>query len=91
MNTQILQPQAAGRCSVLLGGPRARLPAGHAHGGGGHAFSIVTGTLFFIAFAAVASGNGSPAAILGLGAAILLAWIWHATLSWSLLEAQTRA
>ena len=54
-------------------------------------FSLVTGTLFFIAFAVVASGNGSPAAILGLGAAILLAWIWHASLSWSLLKAQTRA
>ena len=54
-------------------------------------FSMVTGALFFIAFAAVASGNSSPAAMLGLGAAILLAWIWHAALSWSLLKAQTRA
>jgi hypothetical protein len=54
-------------------------------------FSILTGTLFFIAFAAVASGNGSPAAMLGLGAAILLAWIWHASLTWSLLKAQPGA
>jgi hypothetical protein len=29
--------------------------------------------------------------MLGLGAAILLAWIWHASLTWSLLKAQPGA
>ena len=44
-------------------------------------FSLVTGVFFFVSFGAIASGNGSPAVVLSLYAAIFLAWAWHALLS----------
>ncbi len=44
-------------------------------------FSIITGVFFFLAFGAIASGNGSPVVVLSLYAAIFLAWAWHALVS----------
>jgi len=45
------------------------------------AFSFFTGVFFFLAFGAIASGNGSPVVVLSLYAAIFLAWVWHALVS----------
>lgn len=45
------------------------------------AFSVFTGVFFFLAFGAIASGNGSPVVVLSLYAAIFLAWVWHALVS----------
>jgi hypothetical protein len=53
-------------------------------------FSRVTGLLFFVAFAAIASGSSSAAVILGFYAAVLWIWIWHAALTWTLGKAELR-
>jgi hypothetical protein len=45
------------------------------------AFSILTGVVFAAAFAALASGSGSTAVIIGFWAALIVAWTWLATLS----------
>lgn len=44
-------------------------------------FSRVTGVLFLVAFAGVASGSASPAVVLGFWAALLLVWAWLAVVS----------
>ncbi|MFC5138131.1 DUF998 domain-containing protein [Actinomycetospora rhizophila] len=44
-------------------------------------FSRVTGVLFLVAFAGIASGSSSPAVVLGFWAALLLVWVWLATVS----------
>jgi hypothetical protein len=45
------------------------------------AFSVVTGLVFLVAFAGLASGSSSAAVVLGFWAALLLAWSWLALLS----------
>jgi hypothetical protein len=45
------------------------------------AFSVVTGLVFLVAFAGLASGSSSAAVVLGFWAALLLAWLWLALLS----------
>lgn len=45
------------------------------------AFSILTGALFLVAFAGLASGSGSQAVVLGFWAALILAWTWLAALA----------
>lgn len=40
-------------------------------------YSIVSGSLFFISFAAIASGSQSPLVILGFYGAVAWIWIWH--------------
>lgn len=45
------------------------------------AFSAVTGIIFLVAFAGLASGSGSAAVVLGFWAALLAAWSWLALLS----------
>lgn len=54
------------------------------------AFSIFTGVFFFASFGAIASGNASPVIVLGLYAAIFLAWAWHALVSLKLRNALAR-
>ncbi|MBX3131963.1 MAG: DUF998 domain-containing protein [Gemmatimonadaceae bacterium] len=44
------------------------------------AASVATGTLFFVSFAAIASGNTSATAMLAFYAVITLAWAWHCAL-----------
>jgi uncharacterized membrane protein YozB (DUF420 family) len=44
-------------------------------------FSIVTGVVFLVAFAGVASGSGSAVVVLGFWAALLLAWTWMASIA----------
>lgn len=41
-------------------------------------YSALSGVLFFVAFAAIASGQASPAIILGFYVAVAWIWIWHA-------------
>lgn len=47
-------------------------------------YSAATGVLFFLAFAALSSGQASAAIMLAFYAAVALAWTWHAALSASL-------
>jgi hypothetical protein len=42
-------------------------------------FSVLTGGVFFVSFAAIASGSASPTIMLAFYAAVTLAWIWHGT------------
>jgi hypothetical protein len=44
-------------------------------------FSRVTGVVFLLAFAGIASGSGAPALVLGFWVAVLLAWTWLAVCS----------
>jgi hypothetical protein len=44
-------------------------------------FSRITGVLFLVAFAGLASGSASPVVVLGFWAALLLVWIWLAVTS----------
>ncbi|GAA4900980.1 uncharacterized protein DUF998 [Actinomycetospora succinea] len=44
-------------------------------------FSRLTGVLFLVAFASLASGSASPAVVLGFWAALLLVWVWLAVVS----------
>jgi hypothetical protein len=44
-------------------------------------FSRITGVLFLVAFAGLASGSASPAVVLGFWVALLLAWTWLALTS----------
>ncbi|MEJ2889413.1 DUF998 domain-containing protein [Actinomycetospora aeridis] len=44
-------------------------------------FSRVTGVLFLVAFAGIASGSASPAVVLGFWVALLLVWVWLAVVS----------
>jgi hypothetical protein len=48
--------------------------------GGWSAYSAITGVLFFIAFAAIASGSAAPAVLLGFYAAVAWIWCWHTLL-----------
>ncbi len=50
------------------------------------AYSILSGVLFFAAFAAVASGSTSPAIMLGFYAAVAWIWLWHSAVLWQLLR-----
>ena len=51
-------------------------------GRGGMAwFSRVTGVVFLVAFAGIASGSASPVVVLGFWAAVVLAWVWLAITS----------
>ncbi|MDD7933346.1 DUF998 domain-containing protein [Actinomycetospora straminea] len=43
--------------------------------------SWVTGALFLVAFAGIASGSSSPAVVLGFWVALLLVWVWLAVVS----------
>ena len=47
---------------------------------------MVTGLVFFLAFAAIASGQNSPIVILGFYGAVVWIWIWHTALGWYLLR-----
>ncbi len=44
-------------------------------------FSRITGVLFLVAFAGLASGSASPVVVLGFWVALLLAWAWLAVTS----------
>jgi hypothetical protein len=44
-------------------------------------FSRITGVLFLLAFAGLASGSASPVVVLGFWVALLLAWTWLAVTS----------
>jgi hypothetical protein len=44
-------------------------------------FSRVTGVLFLVAFAGIASGSASPVVVLGFWVAVVLAWTWLAVTS----------
>jgi hypothetical protein len=44
-------------------------------------FSRITGVLFLVAFAGLASGSASPVVVLGFWVALLLAWTWLAVTS----------
>jgi hypothetical protein len=44
-------------------------------------YSRISGVLFLVGFAGVASGSTSPAATLGFWAAVIVAWTWLATTS----------
>ena len=44
-------------------------------------FSRITGVLFLVAFAGLASGSASPVVVLGFWLALLLAWTWLAVTS----------
>ncbi len=53
-----------------------------AQGRGGLAwFSRITGVLFLVAFAGLASGSATPAVVLGFWIALLIAWTWLAVVS----------
>jgi hypothetical protein len=43
--------------------------------------SRVTGVLFLVAFAGIASGSASPVVVLGFWVAVILAWTWLALVS----------
>lgn len=45
--------------------------------GGWAVYSIVSGLLFFVSFAAIASGSTSAAVMLGFYGAVTWIWIWH--------------
>ncbi|HET7419052.1 MAG TPA: DUF998 domain-containing protein [Candidatus Dormibacteraeota bacterium] len=45
------------------------------------AFSIITGVVFLVAFAAIASGSSSAVVVVGFWAALLLAWSWMAAVA----------
>lgn len=45
------------------------------------AFSAVTGVVFFLGFAGIASGSGRSLTILGFWIAVVLAWAWISALS----------
>jgi len=49
-------------------------------------YSVLTGVLFFAAFAAIASGSTSTAILLGFYVAIAWIWLWHSTVLWQLLH-----
>jgi hypothetical protein len=44
-------------------------------------WSRLTGVVFLVGFAAIASGSGNPATVLGFWGAVLVAWAWLSTLS----------
>jgi hypothetical protein len=50
------------------------------------AWSVATGVVFFISFAAIASGTTAPAVILAFYGAVALAWIWHSAIHARLLR-----
>lgn len=54
------------------------------------AYSVVTGVVFFLAFAGIAAGSGSGWAILGFWIGIVLAWSWISALSVRLTGARER-
>jgi hypothetical protein len=41
----------------------------------------VTGVLFLVAFAGIASGSSTPAVVLGFWAAVIVSWTWLAVVS----------
>ncbi len=47
----------------------------------GWAFSLITGVLFFAAFAGIAAGGASSAGVLAFTGAVILAWTWLALVS----------
>lgn len=49
-------------------------------------YSAVSGLLFFVSFAAIASGQTRPAFMLGFYAAVMWIWGWHSTLHHRLRE-----
>ena len=49
-------------------------------------YSSFSGVLFFVSFAAIASGSASPVVILGFYVAVAWIWIWHAALNVMLLR-----
>jgi hypothetical protein len=49
-------------------------------------YSAITGVLFFVAFAAIASGSTAPSVMLGFYAAVAWIWCWHTVLYWNGLE-----
>ncbi|WP_328449715.1 DUF998 domain-containing protein [Amycolatopsis sp. NBC_00438] len=49
-------------------------------------YSRITGVLFFLGFAGVASGSTSPVVTLGFWAAVTVAWTWLATTSAHLMR-----
>ena len=44
-------------------------------------FSLITGALFLAAFAGIATGSASSAAVLAFTGAVILAWVWLALVS----------
>ena len=46
-----------------------------------HAFSIITGICFLAAFIGIATGSTSAAIVLSFTAAVVLAWVWIATVA----------
>lgn len=54
------------------------------------AYSVVTGVVFFLAFAGVAAGSGNSFAVLALWIGIVLAWSWISALSVRLTGARER-
>lgn len=50
-------------------------------------YSALTGVVFFLSFAAIASGQALPAIILGFYAAVVWIWGWHCALHRQLLGA----
>lgn len=48
-------------------------------------YSVLSGLLFFVSFAAIASGRQSPGIILGFHAAVAWIWVWHSALYRKLL------
>ena len=54
------------------------------------AYSVVTGVVFFLAFAGIATGSGSSWVILGFWIGLALAWSWISALSVRLTGARER-
>lgn len=62
-------------CLVLAWQFRGRSQAGWAF------FSLITGVLFLVAFAGIATGSASSAVVLAFTGAVILAWVWLALVS----------
>lgn len=54
------------------------------------AYSVVTGVVFFLAFAGIAAGSGNSWTILGFWIGVVLAWSWITTMAVRLIIAQER-
>jgi Protein of unknown function (DUF998) len=55
------------------------------------AYSVVTGVVFFLAFAGIAAGSGNSWTILGFWIGVVLAWSWITALSTRLATREARA
>ena len=55
------------------------------------AYSVVTGMVFFLAFAGIAAGSGNGWAILGFWIGVVLAWSWVTAMAVRLIGLQVRA